>query len=241
MSRQFMLVVLATLSACASRPAVVAVVPPPPPPPAPVAPPMPAGAVPGMTIPARLADGAWPTPGRMLTPTGSTWNLRAALNVAALSCRGPEHDGLVSAYNQLLVSRRATLADTEKRYAAEWRASGAADWQDRYDDAMTRTYNFYGQTFARPGFCAAAGQVLAELATTPDAELAAAAPRYLAALEQPFTTFFAAYDAWRTGQAPAVRYAAVAAPVLAMVAPTPIDRPAEAPRLQVDPAVFRLP
>ena len=71
-----------------------------------------------------------------------------------------------------------------------------------------------------------------------------AAPRLLATLEQPFTTFFAAYDAWRAGQAPVQYAAAEPAPILAAAAPVPVERPvetAEGPRLTVDPAVFRLP
>lgn len=215
------LVLLATLAACSRERAAV---PPPAPAPSPVVaarPPMPEGGYPGMAIPAKLPDGGWPTPNRALTPTAAVWHLRAALNVAALACRG-EGETVVTAYNALLTTRRGALAEAETRYAAEWQASGAADWRDQYDDTMTRLYNFYSQPFVNSGFCAAAGTVLTDLAAVPDAQLATFAAARLPELDRPFTDFFTAYDAWRSGGAP----------------PQPPQQP---PRLEVDPIIYRLP
>lgn len=221
--------VIATLAACSSRPAPVVVVAAPPPPPAPAPPPMPAGAVPGMALPERLADGGWPTPGRDLSGDAAAWHLRAALNVAALACRD---ESLVTGYNALLATRRGALSAVEARYAAEWKAGGTTDWRDRYDGQMTRAYNFYGQSFARAGFCAAATQAIADLATVPDAALPAVAVQHLAALERPFTEFFTAYAAWRGD----------AQPVMALNAPVPVVPLAPAkPVLTVDARVFQLP
>ena len=244
------LLVLLPLAACAGRPA--AVVEAPPPPPAPVAAPMPAGAVPGMTIPARLADGSWPTPshgvrpGTPLSADGATWHLRAALNVAALACRD---DALVAGYNAMLAQRRTELSKVEARYAAEWQAAALPDWRDAYDDAMTRVYNFYGQSFARAGFCAAAAAAIAEL-SAPDAAGSApefAADRHLAALDRPFTAFFSAYAAWKSGTtspdfAPGSAPAPVVLALAAPVSPAPPSSAAPAkPVLRVDPAVLAMP
>lgn len=191
---------------------------------------MPAGGFPGMVIPARLSDGGYPTPSRNLTPDAATWHLRAALNVAALACRD-DGDALVAGYNAMLASRRAALAAAEARYAAEWRASGRPDWRDGYDDAMTRTYNFYSQSFARPRFCAAAAATLADMAPVADADLPAFAAQRLTTLDQSFTDFFAAYDAWRGRATPPALIADAA----------PIGGAAAKPRLEVDPAIFLMP
>lgn len=214
----------AGLTGCASRPAPVL-----PPPVAatvpPVRPPLPEGAYPGMAIPMRLPDGRWPTPNLVLSDAAAIWHLRGALNVAALACRSGG-DALVTPYNSWITTRKATLAAAEARYAAEWRAGGT-DWRDRYDDAMTRLYNFYGQPGPRAGYCAAAGQMLAAVAAVDDAGLAVFARSALGLLDRPFIDFYAAFDAWRTGEAPA-------APGMAVTAP------AGRPRLEVDPAIFRM-
>lgn len=245
------LVLVPLIAGCASRPAVVAEVAPPPPAPPPVSIAMPAGGVAGMAIPARTADGNWPTPGRGLSADGTVWHLRAALNVAALSCRGAESATIVPAYNALLSSHRAALAGAEARYAAEWKLQAPADWRDRYDDAMTRAYNFYGQSFARPGFCAAAASALAEVATIPDDRLASFAAEQLPMIEQPFADFFTAYVAWRDQSAPVlavstpVRAAAsaVAPPAAAIIGATQVAVavPVAKPWLRVDPALYALP
>lgn len=219
------LAALLLVGGCVSRPEPVAVVAPPPLP-APVAAiPLPPGATPGMRIPVALADGVYPTPNRDLSPAAALWHLRAGLNVAALACRGPGEAATVARYNALLGERKGMLDAAQKAYAAEYRARAGADWQSQWDNAMTRLYNFYSQTPARPGLCATAETMLGELETLPDAQLAAVAVKRVADLDRPFTDFYRAYDAWRSQRAPvAVQFAAAATPKLA-----------------VDQAVFRLP
>ena len=207
-------------AACASRPEPVALVSPPPVVPT-LAAPMPAGASPGMAVPARGADGAYLTPNRALSADGAAWHLRTGLNVAALACRGAGEASTVARYNALLGAQRDALAAAGAGLEAEYRAAHAAEWRDRHDDAMTRLYNYWSLQPARDGFCAAADAVLAAAAATPPELFAARAGRWLAALDRPFTDFFAAYDAWR----------GVRAPVAV----------ASAPRIEVDPIVFRLP
>ncbi|SFP77928.1 hypothetical protein [Sphingomonas rubra] len=225
---------------CTPKPVAVAVEAPPPPV-APPAPAMPAGGVPGMVIPARTLDGGWPTPGRALSADGTVWHLRAALNVAALVCReGGQGEAVVGAYNAMLTGRKAALGAAEQRYAAEWRALDPAEWQDRYDDAMTRAYNFYGQSFARPGFCAAAAQTLTDMAVLPDEQLSAFAAERLPTLDRPFADFFTAYAAWRDG-ATAQPATAVARVVPAGPVQVSVAVPAAKPWLGIDPAVYRMP
>lgn len=183
---------------------------------------MPAGAHPGMTIPARLSDGRYATPSDALSPGAATWHLRAALNVAVLACRGPDEAWLAAQYNAMLATQRVALAGAETALSAEYRgtATSEAAWRPAYDAAMTRLYNFYAQDFARAGFCHAAAQVLAEAPTIAPVDLPAFAQQRLAELDRPFTDFYAAYDAWRVGT-PTTTIAAAASVATVPVAPAP--------------------
>jgi hypothetical protein len=239
---------LALLASCASKPRDVAIAPPPPAPPPPVVAAMPRGAYPGMAIPALLADGQYATPNRHLSAAGSVWHLRAALNVAALACRGADEAAIIAGYNALLAREKAPLALAQTGYAAEYKLGGG-DWQDRYDDEMTRLYNFFSQSPARDGFCAAAATTLADSATVDPAAFPAFAATRLGELEKPFTDFYAAFDAWRQQRAAASQMASVgplpaammtaAAPSRAMVVqPVPAAQPYLRPQLDLDTRVM---
>ena len=224
---------LALLSGCAAqRPQLVIAPPAPAPVPVRVAA-MPAGAYPGMAIPARLADGGYATPNRGLGEDGTVWHLRAALNVAALACRGAQGDAIVAGYNAMLGRDRAPLAAAQTRYAAEFRLSGVG----AYDDAMTRLYNFFSQSQVRDGFCAASAQVLVEMATVAPVDMPAFAHTALPRLEAPFIEFYRAYDAWRAGDAAPVP-APVPQSVIAVAAAPAVATVPLAPRLRIDPSVF---
>ncbi|WP_242097471.1 hypothetical protein [Sphingomonas sp. CROZ-RG-20F-R02-07] len=244
---------IALLSGCAThRPPLVIAAPTPAPVPVQAAA-LPAGAYPGMVIPARLADGSYPTPNRGLGEDGMVWHLRAALNVAALACRGAQGDMIVAGYNAMLGREKAPLAAAQAHYAAAFRDAGAS----AYDDSMTRLYNFFSQSQVRTGFCAAAAQVLGESVAVAPADLPAFARTALPELERPFTDFYRAYDAWRDGARAPIPQAVIAVastPVLAnppsrVSAPVPVAAPAAAPaplraaapivpKLQIDPSVF---
>jgi hypothetical protein len=231
------------LAGCATRSVDVATaVPPVAPAPAPIAPPLPAGATPGMRVPVALADGSFPTPNQHLSAAATLWHLRAGLNVAALACPGVQGATITASYNALLRQEKAALAAAEASYAAEYR-QGGGDWRDRYDDSMTRLYNFFSQTPARNGLCAAAERTLAMLSTAPAGTVATAATVQLAAIDQPFVEFYRAYDAWRTGATvgvPAVVIAAAAPPV-AVASRPPTSQPATLQPVVARPAVAATP
>lgn len=225
------------LAACATRPEPIALTTAPPPVPIPLR----SLATLGMPVPARLPDGGYATPSHGLTGAAAVWHLRAALNVAALACRGPEQAVLVASYNAMLTARKATLASAQTTYAAQYQRAGG-DWRDRYDDAMTRVYNFYSQAPARDGFCAAAQTVLADAATTRPESIVSFAESRLRVLEQPFIDLYRAHDASLPAPTPPaptppapkpVVIASVERRVHVTAAPTP-----PRPRLQLDPAVF---
>ena len=229
---------LVVLSGCAERHMVAST---PPPAPAPLAPmpQPPAGAYAGMTIPAPLADGSYPTPNAHLDPASTVWHLRVALNVAALGCRGADGQAITAGYNAMLTRNRAALA---RANAGAVKAEGG---QAAYDEAMTQLYNYFAQPGAKAAFCAAAAAVTQELANADSIE--AAAQPALAALDRPFTDFYRAYDSYRTelAQWRSNRLQQAMQPVdqrprvvLAAAAPAPMGG---APRLEVDPSIFRLP
>lgn len=222
------------LAGCASHPKLAVT-----PPPVIVAPParvaMPEGGYPGMAIPAMLTDGSYETPNRALSAAAATWHLRAALNVAALACRRAEDAPVVDRYNAMLTVQKAALASAQTSLAAEYRAGGG-DWQDRYDDAMTRLYNYFSQSFVRDRFCAVAAQTLADAATVQPAAFATFAAERLPMLDRPFTDFYRAYDAWRTSQAMGQQMAMAPRmqPVIATAAAPAPAQVAPAPRLELD-------
>uniref|UniRef100_UPI001575488A hypothetical protein n=1 Tax=Sphingomonas bacterium TaxID=1895847 RepID=UPI001575488A len=178
-----------------------------PPPPIVAAPPEPAGPSP---INANLSQAA------------TVWHLRAALNVAALACRAPGEAMLASQYNALLVRERTSFAVAQDGLAAEFRAGGG-QWQDRYDHAMTRLYNFFSAAQAHDRFCAAAVQVMADTQALAPGTLPGGAASGLMVL-----------DAASRDDAPPqtpVR------PVIAFAAPAPV-RPTPRPRLELDPSAL---
>lgn len=241
---------LVLLAGCSNQPTPPAlVIAPPAPAPIPVmTAQMPKGASPSTIVPTAFADGSYPTPNRVLTPAATIWHMRVGLNVAALACRGAQEATIVAGYNALLTTHKAALVTAEATYAAEYRKAGG-DWRDRYDDAMTRLYNFFSQSPARDEFCAAAGAVLAEAQAVPADGLGGFAQTRLVRLDRPFTDFYRAVDAWRRHAPvrPAVTYAQNAY-AQGSIAPRPVATrpyvqvsvavPAPVPRLRVDQSVL---
>lgn len=127
---------------------------------------------------------------RSLSTAATLWHLRVGLNVAALACRGGAELQIVADYNALLRAQKAPLAAAQAVLAAEFKARGG-DWQDAYDDAMTRLYNFFSQAQARDAFCQAAAEVLAEARTLPAPALSGFAAARLPAIDAPFARAFA--------------------------------------------------
>ena len=111
------------------------------------------------------------------------WNLRVALNVAALACRGTGSDALVSGYNAMLHKRRALLADAEGAMIAQY---GGVARRNAYDSAMTRLYNFYANPRGQPGFCQVSARVQRDEAAVAEADLVYFAARALVAINDPF-------------------------------------------------------
>lgn len=104
------------------------------------------------------------------------WNLRSALNVAALNCSDPKHAEILPRYKLFLKNYNATLAATNRKVDAEFKARYGAKFTAPREAYMTSVYNHFALPPAMPEFCNAALAVTSDLASlTPAVPIAAPA------------------------------------------------------------------
>jgi hypothetical protein len=161
----------------------------------------PPGAAPNLALPAVDADGNYETPNRHLNAAEAVWHLRAALNVAALGCRGPHGTQVVAAYNAMLNQHAAVFAKANDGVDASYRIRYGVRWLAARETDMTKTYNFFAQPPAQADFCPIAEAVLSEVADIRDEDMADFAAARMRALEAPFLNFYARYAAYRVAVA----------------------------------------
>ncbi|MEO5865823.1 MAG: hypothetical protein ABIS14_11110 [Sphingomonas sp.] len=121
-----------------------------------------------------------------LSADETTWHLRAALNVAALSCRDADERETAASYNAMLEQERVPLARANAAIEAQYRARYGRDWQAHDDGDMTRLYNFFAAPAAQGEFCATAKAVLHDATTVEPSTFGAFAAEALPALERSF-------------------------------------------------------
>lgn len=121
------------------------------------------------------------SPNQGLSPAGSLWHLRSAMNVAALKCG---EDVRVS-YNAFLLVQRRALARAEQRLVREYRRAGG-DWRDRFDDRMTQVYNYFARVPGEELLCYHARDVLPRVREAAPGDLDALAARTLVAIDRAF-------------------------------------------------------
>ena len=124
-----------------------------------------------------------PLPGA--TPTevraALVWNLRAALNVAALQCDFEPSLLTVDHYNAMLKDHNAELKssfDTLNGYFVRTNKTKAAG-QTAFDRFGTRTYSAFATVQAQYGFCQTAGRVGNEAIFAPRGQLGNVAVNYM--------------------------------------------------------------
>lgn len=190
---------LAALAGCAAPP-------PPPrplPPPAPVRiviparPTPPSGAVTMMAIPAIGADGMRQTVNYNISTAQTIWNLRSALNVAALNCREADHAAILPAYAALLDRNKRELAAVNKTVTKEFRDRYGSQGQTAQDSYMTQVYNYFALPPAHGQFCKVATRVAAESMQVAPAGLGTFAGRGLQELEAVFEDFYRSFEQYR--------------------------------------------
>ncbi|MBV8685703.1 MAG: hypothetical protein JO238_03325 [Alphaproteobacteria bacterium] len=100
------------------------------------------------------------------------WNLRAGLNVAALSCQFSPYLRAVPNYNGILAHHATELAaayTTLNNYFK--RVQGPVKGQKAFDDYSTVTYNNWSTLQAQMGFCQTASNIEKSALATPKGEL----------------------------------------------------------------------
>jgi len=133
-----------------------------------------ASSAPRQTTPARTAAA---TPALNGRTSASVWQLRAGLNVAALSCRGRGKASVSGDYRRMLSRHKALLAAA---YKAEERRLGRAG----FDRQQTRMYNRYANQRSPQQFCQTASQVARNANRMNSAEQAPAARGMVAQLDR---------------------------------------------------------
>ena len=191
-----------------------------------------------MFIPARDAFGVRQTINASLTPAQKTWNLRSAMNVAALNCLEPQYAAILENYKVFLKAQAKGLSATNRALDAEFRARYGATYRDVRDSYMTQVYNYFALPPTLPRLCDASLAISGELATVAPAGLDSFAAGALPRLEGVFDDFFGAFDQYRISVAQwdvqygprygttSVGYVNPLAPVTTVSTAPPVVRPA---------------
>jgi hypothetical protein len=129
-----------------------------------------------------------PLPGATPTELRSAmiWNLRAAMNVAALQCQFSPSLMTVSNYNQLLRNALRELDnahDTLQAYFARTAGKGKAG-ANAFDVYTTRTYNGFSTLYGQLGFCDTAARVGRDALGRPKGDLYKSAAEWLGPLRK---------------------------------------------------------
>jgi len=213
---------LASVAACTKPPPP----PPPPPPPVPVVIVVPPRPVPPGTaattqiLPGRGIDGRFVTANSNLTGDRAFWQMKIALNVAAIGCRGLEEATLVSSYNNIIKAHAKVIKSTEKSVITQLGKENGNNGIAPRDRLSTQLFNYFAQPPAQRQFCARANEIAQLVSSTPSAQVVEQAPAHLARLDQPFIDFYEAYAKY---QADAVAWdAKYAPPPPIMSAPAPL-------------------
>lgn len=209
LSRKIILAgLLASVAACAPKPVVTPppprVVTPLPPPAAIVIPPRPqppGNASPTQPLPARSVEGRFVTANSGVTGDRAFWQLKIALNVAAIGCRGAEESALVSAYNRIIKTHSRQIQSTEKTVIADLGKATRTNGIAARDRLSTQLFNYFAQPPAQRDFCSRATEVAQLVSSTPSAQVIAQAPEQLARLDQPFTDFYEAFAKYQVDAA----------------------------------------
>lgn len=119
---------------------------------------------------------------RATTPTeaeaNAIWNVRAALNIAALQCQFLAFDATVKNYNEFLKHHSEQLDQTRLIMLAHFKRYDGAKAQTSFDQYTTRTYNSFSTIDAQLPFCASAGYVGRVVLATPKGKLGPVALEY---------------------------------------------------------------
>lgn len=189
---------VASLAGCATAPP-----PPPPPPPAPVqilSPPRPLpppGANANFVVPPRAFNGVRQTVNTAITSSQTTWNVRSALNVAALSCQGPQYEPLVANYATFLTRFRRELSSAQTQINREFTAQYGREGRPAVDAYLTKVYNYFSLPPVHDAFCDRALALSGQVVAIAPAELNAFTAQALPSIETVFEEFFQSFERYQ--------------------------------------------
>lgn len=194
---------LLLVAACAAPPppAPPPAPPPPPPPPPMVMPTPPNSAATNLVIPITDMTGRRMTPNVDLSPEQALWHLRIALNVAALSCRGPNEQVLVNNYSTFLRNHQRAIAAAERWVIADQGRRNGTNGIAARDALSTRLYNYFAQPPVKTAFCTRAESIAALAALEPAANILPFSTVQIVQADQPFVDFYSAYAQYQADYA----------------------------------------
>ncbi len=150
-----------------------------------------------MTIPPVGPDGVRQTVNANLSPAQVEWNVRSALNVAALNCLNAEHAAILPNYTTFLNTHSRALKTTNNDLEKEFRANHGSGYKRIRDVYMTQVYNYFALPPAQANFCDAALAISQDAASTAKGDLAGFAARNLPRLEGVFEDFYRSFEQYR--------------------------------------------
>ena len=118
------------------------------------------------------------TPNRDLTGHAAFWNVKIALNVAAIGCRHPGSLRLIADYNDIIARHGNLIRAAEGAVIAR---TGVAV----RDRMSTKLFNYFAQPPAQKQFCPVAGSVAERMRGMSSAQAIEAAPALIAELDRP--------------------------------------------------------
>jgi hypothetical protein len=150
-----------------------------------------------MFIPAIDAFGVRQTVNANLSSAQTVWNLRSALNVAALNCLRPGDEPILTAYSDMLKSFARPLSATNRALDSEFRQKYGASYHAVRDQYMTQVYNYFALPPVMSGLCDTALAVSNEYLAAKPEDIDLFAANTLPRFEQRFLGFFGEYERWR--------------------------------------------
>ncbi len=116
------------------------------------------------------------------TRAEQVWNLRAALNVAALQCQYSPFLRTVKNYNEMLRHHAGELNSAQTVLKGHFRRHDGARGINSFDQYTTRTYNSFSTLDAQYSFCEAAATAGREVLTLKRGDLGTEAGRHISQL-----------------------------------------------------------
>jgi hypothetical protein len=150
-------------------------------------------AAPNLRLPPRDAQGEYATPNRELTGHDAFWNLRIALNVAAIGCRHAGSLQLVADYNNIIGRHGNLFRSAETSVIARFGRETGTNGIAVRDRTSTKLFNYFAQPPAQKEFCRVAGSIAQQVSGMDANAAVAMAPAMLAQVDQPFVDFYNAY------------------------------------------------